>query len=558
MKRNPVVFTLLLFTVSLTSNAQFADSMDQEFGVQGVLVKTFETDVTPIQVIALENDELLVLSRANFGNDYLTMAKFDANGQNLVPGYGIFNGFSQFGNSFGGLTPSIRPTDMALLEDGSVIICGTGFNNSTSSFQLIALKLTAQGTIDQQFGTNGYTEIPILNFQNQGVNSTGSDIALGQDGSVFIGGTVSSSYIVVAKLNSGGQLDASFGTNGLVLQENSLPPNARRVEVELFSDGRVCLATEQEIYPNGFSYPEVAPAVFAYLPNGDVDPDFIQGPRVLSRNITLSLTEELTIEYEDFYPGELRINNNDQVFFSGAVRDDDEQTIDFGSFLLSLQPNGEYNTTIGVNPEFDTLITEERISVPGMISLATSRDDEDYVYSLQFLENGEMLIAGIEYSSDGYFGYVKYLDNTGNPFIEFANQSVFRYQLTPDNFTEGFNSSTFQSNGELVLLSRYTDEQGKLGFYLVRLGENGVLGQNAIAENSRGITLYPNPTNSLVYVNIPGHKSADKIELFDLSGAQISSSINTSTLDVSALSQGLYFVEVESDGLIYRSKIIRN
>jgi uncharacterized delta-60 repeat protein len=558
MRNIKTAFFLLIYFAALPLNAQFSDSFDLEFGNQGILIKTFETDFTPIQMAVLSNDEILVVGRANFGNDILTIAKFDANGQNLISAYGNFNGFSQFGTSIGGLNIPLRPTDMAVLPDESVIINGTSFNITTSKFELFALKLTPQGSLDQQFGTNGITTISILNFLDQGINTTGSDIALSPDGAIFITGAVSTSQLVVAKLNSSGQLDTSFGTNGLVRQDNPLPSNISRVEVDIFSDGRICVATEEEIYPNGFQFPNVAPSVYVYLPNGDIDPNFIQGVRELSRNITLDNSNQITIEYEDFYPGEMRINEDDIVFFSGSVRDDDEETIDFGSYLISILPNGEYNTSIGVNPEFDTLITEERISVPGMIALATARDEDDYTYSFQFLEDGNMLILGSEYSFNGNLSFVKQIDETGNPILEFANQSVFRYQNVLDNFDEGILASEFQSNGELLLLSRYTNEQGKLGMLLTRLGENGVLGQTNAIQNIPELSVFPNPTNSILYINGLSDKTSNKIEVLDLSGKRLNVPVTLNSIDVSSLSNGIYILEIQSEGFIQHIKIIRN
>lgn len=558
MQRLKIAIVSLFLSASFPVIAQFSDAIDLEFGMQGVLTKTFETDFTPVQLAVLENDEILVLGRANYGDDYFTIVKFNANGQSMVPGYGLFNGFSQYGSSIGGVVSNLRVTDMAALADGSAIVIGTSFNITTSKNELFAMKLNPQGQKDVSFGTDGITHIGILNFNNDPIHATGSDIAIGANGEIFIAGAIVSSQIVVAKLLPNGQRDASFGINGIVKQDHPFRPQGDRVEVELFSDGRVCVASASEIYPNGFQFPDLAPVFYTFLPNGDIDPNFIQGVRVLSRDIDLGNGNSITVEYEDFFPGEMRINSNDIVFLAGATRDDDEETIDFGSYLISVLPNGQYNTNIAVNPLFDTLITEQRISVPGMISLATSLNYDDYVSSFQLLANETMLLLGAEYSSDGDFSMAKFVDNTGNPIVTYGNQSVFRYQHVVQNVNEGFLASGIQSNGEIVALSPYSNEQGRKGMYLTRLGETGALGNGYKQNDSDTFIIYPNPVSDVLSIRNSSNISMSEILVRDVSGKLIFTTKDAANIDVSYLHHGIYFLEIHTGNSIHYHKIIRN
>lgn len=542
--------------VSFNSNAQFTDSIDLEFGLDGISIKTFETDFTPIELVVLPNDQILVLGRANFGNDFFTIAKFDANGQDLVSDYGLNNGFSYYGTSQGGITSSLRPTDMLLLDDQSVIVEGARFNNSTSRYEIFVLKLNPQGQLDTQFGTDGVTYFPVFSVLGAPIHGYGTDIAKGQNGEFFVSGTISDSFLALVKFNANGQVATDFGENGLVKVENQFPDAYQRSEVELFSDGRILVSTGIETYPNGFQFPDDQPAFYSFLPNGDLDPNFIQGVRVLSRNIELGNGNQSTIEYEDYYQGKLLINEDDKAFLSGAVRDNDEETIEFNTFLISILSNGEYNTDIGINPEFDTLITEYRISVPGMILLSTNINRDNIGTTMLLLENGTIIIAGYENSSDGDISFIRHVDNTGNPIVDFANQGVLKYQQQLNSTNEGFLASAIQSNGEVVLLSEYKDDQNKLGMYMLRMGETGALPVAEVLKSTYTLSIFPNPAYSQVFVKALKDQALSDLRLLDLSGRIISISEDNHSLNVEGLASGIYIVEAQIDNQKIRSRIV--
>ena len=65
------------------------------------------------------------------------------------------------------------------------------------------------------------------------------------------------------------------------------------------------------------------------------------------------------------------------------------------------------------------------------------------------------------------------------------------------------------------------------------------------------ISLYPNPANTLVYVNaINTNESLEAVTIYDVIGKNVSSiskiNSNQATLDVSTLAKGVYLVEITS------------
>ena len=84
-----------------------------------------------------------------------------------------------------------------------------------------------------------------------------------------------------------------------------------------------------------------------------------------------------------------------------------------------------------------------------------------------------------------------------------------------------------------------------------------VLGINNIS-TSNGISLYPNPTTGEITINAAGQK-VDNASIYDINGQIV---INTRSpsqnkMDVSQLSDGIYFIEVKVNGITSRMKFVK-
>ena len=102
---------------------------------------------------------------------------------------------------------------LTLAPDGRIVIAGCIRNGSPNDF-LIA-RLTANGDRDQSFGANGLTIVP---FSNAPDISLG--VALQPDGKIIaagFGNNGTNNDFGVARVNSNGTLDATFGGDGTVL-----------------------------------------------------------------------------------------------------------------------------------------------------------------------------------------------------------------------------------------------------------------------------------------------------------------------------------------------------
>ncbi len=75
--------------------------------------------------------------------------------------------------------------------------------------------------------------------------------------------------------------------------------------------------------------------------------------------------------------------------------------------------------------------------------------------------------------------------------------------------------------------------------------------------NLATFTIFPNPTNNII--NIEADFAIDSITLFNGAGQILSIKNNSDTLDISKLSEGVYFIKIQTkDNKFYTKKIIKN
>ncbi|MDR3646559.1 MAG: hypothetical protein P4L22_03385 [Candidatus Babeliales bacterium] len=80
----------------------------------------------------------------------------------------------------------------------------------TSDINFAIIRLNVDGSLDNSFGTKGKVILPITN-----ISSLSMAIAIEKDGKIVITG-VSDDQFVVVRVKPNGQLDGTFGTNGVV------------------------------------------------------------------------------------------------------------------------------------------------------------------------------------------------------------------------------------------------------------------------------------------------------------------------------------------------------
>lgn len=100
---------------------------------------------------------------------------------------------------------------MAVLSDGSIILCGWYHNGN--NFDILIVKLKSDGSIDMGFATGG------LKIFNLGSTDTGHTVTTDKNDNIYISGRTFQSGLgvdaLVIKMDKNGQLANNFGVAGI-------------------------------------------------------------------------------------------------------------------------------------------------------------------------------------------------------------------------------------------------------------------------------------------------------------------------------------------------------
>jgi uncharacterized delta-60 repeat protein len=171
----------------------------------------------------------------------------------------------------GGVVSQSPGAGIAIQPDGKIVVAGS------SPFALA--RYLPDGSLDPSFGAGGHVETDV------GAGSFGA-LALQPDGKIMVAGSStygSPNQFTLARYDSSGALDTSFGTDGITttvvptpLDASWTPEGARVAALVVLPDGRV-LAAGSARWHTGL-YEEDGEFVLArYTPAGSLDPTFGDG-----------------------------------------------------------------------------------------------------------------------------------------------------------------------------------------------------------------------------------------------------------------------------------------
>ncbi len=217
---------------------------------------------------------------ASAGSDQAEAVAIQSDGKIVVAGTSSEGGLSQFTVSRlgadgtpdgtfgpGGSVTIATGSDMLaravrIQSDGKLVIAGQSAGGN-ADFQLV--RLNANGTIDNTFGSSGYATLDL-----EGSADYGEALTLQSDGKMIVGGTTMHNGIAVfslVRLTASGLPDATFGTNGQAILSNFSGEDLGE-GVTVLADGRILIGGTG--YHNGqFTF-----SVARLSADGQVDPTF--------------------------------------------------------------------------------------------------------------------------------------------------------------------------------------------------------------------------------------------------------------------------------------------
>ena len=332
--------------------------LDSSFGSGGRVTSDFRGSNDFAYASALQPDGKIVTAGIRFvgmsaeGGDFL-IARYNADGT-------LDKRFGQRGHVITDFGLTEIATAVAVQPDGKIIAAGGTYAIFPSLGGQFALaRYNSDGSLDTTFGVGGLVR---TTFNSEGCFA--SAIVLQADGKVIVAGTKyvhftsdqsSDTDFALARYNSDGTLDSTFGVGGEVATDFN-GGNDDAFSVLLQPDGKLVAVGDATSLANFYDF-----ALVRYLPDGTIDRGFGSLGKVESdfgaANLDQARSAVLQADGKIVAAGTtVTLNGSDQLFAivrynSNGSRDatfgnNGLATVDFGSFLQSvrsllLQPDGK-------------------------------------------------------------------------------------------------------------------------------------------------------------------------------------------------------------------------
>src|SRR5215468_84181 len=276
-KCNLALLALTLVLIPKLSPAQTPGTLDSTFGTGGKVTTDFGGNSAARTVAVQANGQILTAGVAGLnGVANLALARHNSDGtlDTTFGTGGIVTTAFDFPGNFDRVFTVIRQPDGKFVAVGSTVV------NLFANFALA--RFNADGTLDASFGTGG---IVTTGF---GVSAEATSAVVQADGKIVAAGYANldgGESFALARYNSNGTLDTTFGTGGKVGTAFASGPisYSQAFSVAVQPDGRIVAAGYTEIGAclfNGLEQPCFDFALARYNSNGTLDASFGSGGRV--------------------------------------------------------------------------------------------------------------------------------------------------------------------------------------------------------------------------------------------------------------------------------------
>jgi uncharacterized delta-60 repeat protein len=410
--------------------------LDPNFGSGGKVTTDFGDDDEGFRLVLQPDGKILATGRTFIsGNDDFAVARYNSNGT-LDTSFG----------TGGKVTTDIGSGDdsgqaIALQPDGKILVGGTGFNFGDKDFALA--RYNSNGVLDTSFGTGGKT----TTYFGLGTDEI-TGIVVQPDGKILTSGSagINGDDFALARYNSDGTLDTSFGTGGTVTKDFGFGEDDI-YDVLLQSDGKILVAGSARI--NG----DDDFALARYNSNGTLDTSFGTGGTV-------------TTDFFGFNDSGLSVvlQADGKILVAG-----DAKTSTSSDFAVArYNSNGTLDTSFGIGGK----VTTDFFGF----------DDNAATVLLQ--SNGKILAAGtIQTAVDSDFGLVRY-NSDGSLDTSFGNNGKV---VTNVGSGDVVADAALQADGRLLVVGRSltgsTDDFALARYVLNQAPTDLSLSSTSIAEN---------------------------------------------------------------------------
>jgi uncharacterized delta-60 repeat protein len=406
-------------------------------------------------------------------------------------------------------------TAIAIQPDGKIVAAGTYHTGDFANiYHMVVARYHANGNIDSTFGTNG------LAMPEPGFSEEINDMVLQPDGKIIVAGTIANDMPVgaesfmLARFTSNGTLDTGFGASGITT--TSVNISSEIVDIALLPDGKIIAAGRESLYDNPPVPDHTNFAIARYTPQGMLDSTFGTNGIVVT-DVATGAPDILQ---------SMVVQPDGKIVAAGASGNN--------HCLVRYQSNGSLDNTFG---------TSGKVIKPGppaVLHLALRSNGKfitagtliDMVLSADFMLNGYLPNGAID-TGFGLNGTV--MTNFPTAIPEGANDLSNCILVTPDNKIVVAGSSDMN-----VALARYTFNDGT--------------SVNSPQLHELAIEIAPNPFQNTVNLNWKGSDKIMNGELYlvNMLGQRVFSRAialkkGSNKIGVPNLAQGNYILLITTD-----------
>jgi len=239
-------------------------TLDHSFGTNGVVTTDINGNDDKIFSVALQGKKIVAAGISFNGSNYdFGLARYDTNGT-------LDNTFGTGGKVITSISSSDdKANSLVIQPDGNIVVAGSSWNGSNYDFTVVRYNIN--GTLDNSFGTNGIKTTDIASSDDYAYSVT-----LQGDGKIVTTGTsaVGNGDFVVIRYNINGTLDNNFGTLGIITTDfNGNDDEPYSVVIQ--ADGKIVVAGLTHITGVNLDF-----AVARYNSGGTLDNTFGTGGKV--------------------------------------------------------------------------------------------------------------------------------------------------------------------------------------------------------------------------------------------------------------------------------------
>jgi uncharacterized delta-60 repeat protein len=425
---SPLLLLSALLFWPTAQRAQVAPGqLDPGFAAGGKLSTdfgSFAQSYEQANALAIEPDGRIVLAgvATTFTGGGFALTRYNVNGS-LDSSFGTGGKvITEFG------IDARQALGVALQPDRKIVVIGF-VNNGGTNFDFALARYNTDGSLDASFGSGGKVTTDF-----SGGNDLATSVAIEPGGKIIAAGQTSPDSFALARYNTDGSLDASFGSGGKVIT-TFFGILEGVYDLALLPDGRIIAAGFTLTSFTGFDF-----ALARYNADGSLDSSFGTGGKVLTNVLS---------------------NNSDQIH-TVALQPDGRIVVGGGTANsltgVSLAALARYTTDGSLDSSFGN---------GGLV--ITDFGQYDFLYDLAIERDGKVIAAVLPNNNDSIandFALLRYLANgsldfsfgTGGKVITdfFGNRDrIQAVAIQPDNKVVAAGVATSPSTGGDFAVARY-------------------------------------------------------------------------------------------------------